>query len=172
MARGGFLDLERAERWRCQSLQEMFSRRGPSWMDSLHLVKTGKTVRREGGERGRGALVQRPVTASAPSMSWMASAARERRGDGKLETMTWREGEERAVGRMGAADGHVRGERKEKEKSGLCSLVALRYTAYKGKNKISLGQCVFCALSQCPALNASTAPRSTTGYPISAIPLD
>jgi len=66
-------------------------------MDSLHLVKTGKKVRKERIERGRGALVQRPVTASAPSMSWMASAARERRGDGKLETMTWREKEREGV---------------------------------------------------------------------------
>jgi hypothetical protein len=99
MVRRGFLDLELAERWRCQSLQEMFSRRRPSWMDSLHLVKTGgEDEERKRIERGSGVLVQRPVTASAPSRSWMASAASERRGDGKLETMTWRERERREGG--------------------------------------------------------------------------
>jgi hypothetical protein len=38
--------------------------------------------------------VQRPVMASAPSRSLRASVTRDRTGDGKLGTMTWREEEE------------------------------------------------------------------------------
>jgi hypothetical protein len=58
-------------------------------------LKRKKRSGRKEGEEGRKEklLVQRPVMASVPSRSWMASAAIERRGDGKLETMTWVERE-------------------------------------------------------------------------------
>jgi hypothetical protein len=46
------LPLLRASSWRCQSLQEIYSRRGPSWRDSLHFVKTDLVakVRNESGD--------------------------------------------------------------------------------------------------------------------------
>ena len=78
----------RADSWRCQSLQEMFSRRLPSWRDSLHLVKTGTGEKGDGAKR-RDILVQRWERVSPPSRSLRASAARARTGDGKFETMRW-----------------------------------------------------------------------------------
>ena len=78
----------RASSSRYQSLQEMYSRRGPSWRDSLHFAKTdldGESGTKSGEGERIDVLVQRRVMASAPSRSTRASAARERTG-----TMTWR----------------------------------------------------------------------------------
>ena len=71
----------------------MFSRRLPSLRDSLHFVKTrttkGDGEKKEKAREKRYARAQRPKRASSPSRSLTTSAATERIGEGKVETMVW-----------------------------------------------------------------------------------
>lgn len=101
---------------RYQRRQEMFSRRRPSLSDSLHLVNTlFEEVSSEEMNKAsrRYAHIQRPHRASSPSKSLTTSAATDKIGDGKEESIVSRMS--RMTERNGTARERERNERESRE---------------------------------------------------------